>query len=159
LSRLGRDLRKIVIVDNIRDNFERQKENGIEVLTWLNDPKDKELLKLGQFFKTLVDEKVCDVRPAVMEYTKQKWWSSSKSKRELMSQNKENKSCKLTKSHDKNKRIELLNKEKYPSQVLSSSSSWKFIDDIQGPAERDVSRNDGDEGIGVSLSPIRRSSK
>lgn len=43
LRLLGRDLSKVVIVDNIRDNFERQAKNGIEILTWLSDPKDREL--------------------------------------------------------------------------------------------------------------------
>ncbi len=43
LARLGRDLRKTIIVDNIADNFERQEENGIEIKTWVGDPTDREL--------------------------------------------------------------------------------------------------------------------
>lgn len=38
LALLGRDLKKTIIVDNIKDNFERQPQNGIEILTWLSDP-------------------------------------------------------------------------------------------------------------------------
>jgi CTD small phosphatase-like protein 2 len=49
LTLLGRDLSKTLIVDNIKDNFERQPQNGIEILTWLNDPTDRELPKLGNF--------------------------------------------------------------------------------------------------------------
>jgi len=40
---LGRDLKKTIIIDNIRENFERQDANGIEIITWLNDPNDREL--------------------------------------------------------------------------------------------------------------------
>ena len=53
LSLLGRDLSKTIIVDNIRDNFERQPENGIEIMTWIGNPEDRELHKLGQFFKSI----------------------------------------------------------------------------------------------------------
>jgi CTD small phosphatase-like protein 2 len=62
LSRLGRDLKKTIIIDNIRDNFERQKNNGIEILTWISDPEDKELYKLGGFLTNIVDNKIKDVR-------------------------------------------------------------------------------------------------
>ena len=51
---MGRDLSKTIIVDNIRDNFERQPENGIEIMTWIGNPEDRELHKLGQFLKSLV---------------------------------------------------------------------------------------------------------
>lgn len=51
---MGRDLSKMIIVDNIRDNFERQPENGIEIMTWIGNPEDRELHKLGQFLKSLV---------------------------------------------------------------------------------------------------------
>lgn len=43
LNLLGRDLKKTIIIDNIRENFERQDANGIEIITWLNDPNDREL--------------------------------------------------------------------------------------------------------------------
>lgn len=43
LSRLGRPLESMIIVDNIRDNFCRQKSNGIEIVTWTGDVQDREL--------------------------------------------------------------------------------------------------------------------
>ena len=43
LSKLGRSLNSTIIVDNIRDNFNKQPENGIEILTWVGDPNDREL--------------------------------------------------------------------------------------------------------------------
>ena len=36
LTRLGRDLTKTIIVDNIRHNFERQKDNG-KIKVWWNN--------------------------------------------------------------------------------------------------------------------------
>lgn len=55
LSRLGRPLESMIIVDNIRDNFCRQKSNGIEIATWVGDVQDRELQRLGQFLKDLVE--------------------------------------------------------------------------------------------------------
>lgn len=40
LSKLGRDLSKTLIVDNVRDNYKRQPENGILIKSWYDDPKD-----------------------------------------------------------------------------------------------------------------------
>jgi CTD small phosphatase-like protein 2 len=47
LSRLGRKLSRTIIVDNLRDNFIRQPKNGIEIITWVSDPYDCELMILG----------------------------------------------------------------------------------------------------------------
>lgn len=55
LSRLGRPLESMVIVDNIRDNFCRQQANGIEIATWVGDAQDRELQRLAKFFKGLVE--------------------------------------------------------------------------------------------------------
>ena len=81
LSKLGRDIKKTIIVDNIRDNFERQKDNGIEILTWLSDPEDRELLKLGTFLTKIALDKIPDIRDEIRQYTKEKWRSLSPSKR------------------------------------------------------------------------------
>lgn len=40
LSRLGRDLSKTLIVDNIAENFQLQPNNGIFISTWISDPDD-----------------------------------------------------------------------------------------------------------------------
>jgi RNA polymerase II subunit A small phosphatase-like protein len=42
LSRLGRPLEKLVIVDNEEDNFALQRENGIKIGDWVaTDPADQ----------------------------------------------------------------------------------------------------------------------
>jgi hypothetical protein len=70
---LGRDLKNTIIVDNIRDNFERQPHNGIEILTWLQDPTDRELFKLSVFLGKLVEKDVEDVREFIKAYSQEKW--------------------------------------------------------------------------------------
>lgn len=62
---LGRPLNQTIIVDNIRDNFERQPDNGIEILTWIGNPEDRELHKLGQFLKNLAKNNTTDIRKEV----------------------------------------------------------------------------------------------
>ena len=47
LSRVGRDLTKIILVDNIEKNFRLQKSNGILIRSWYGDKKDLMLKKLG----------------------------------------------------------------------------------------------------------------
>lgn len=34
LSRLGRDLNKIIILDDLSNNFKLQKENGVKIKAW-----------------------------------------------------------------------------------------------------------------------------
>ncbi len=53
LSRIGRDLSKIIIVDNVADNFQLQPENGILIKTWIDDPADTALTELCQLLKGL----------------------------------------------------------------------------------------------------------
>ncbi len=40
LSRLGRPLTRVIIVDNIAESFQLQPENGIMIKTWEGDPLD-----------------------------------------------------------------------------------------------------------------------
>jgi RNA polymerase II subunit A small phosphatase-like protein len=43
LSRLGRDLNKIIILDDLSSNFKWQKDNGIKIKSWMGDMNDNEL--------------------------------------------------------------------------------------------------------------------
>lgn len=47
LSRLGRDLSRTIIVDNIAENFQLQPENGIFIKSWFTDPSDTALFELA----------------------------------------------------------------------------------------------------------------
>jgi CTD small phosphatase-like protein 2 len=80
LNLLGRDLKKTIIIDNIRENFERQDANGIEIVTWLSDPNDRELDNLQVFLKGLVEAQVKDVRPLISLFKTECWRSPTKTK-------------------------------------------------------------------------------
>ncbi|CDW73412.1 nli interacting factor-like phosphatase family protein [Stylonychia lemnae] len=82
LNLLGRDLKKTIIIDNIRENFERQDANGIEIVTWLNDPNDRELDNLQVFLKGLVEAQVKDVRPLINLFKAECWKSPTKKRKD-----------------------------------------------------------------------------
>ena len=51
LSRIGRDLSKVIIVDNVAENFQLQPDNGILIRSWFDDPHDNALLELLPLLK------------------------------------------------------------------------------------------------------------
>jgi len=46
LSKLGRNLEKTIIIDNVKENFMLQPDNGLNISNFLGDERDNELLNL-----------------------------------------------------------------------------------------------------------------
>lgn len=65
LSKLGRDLKRIIIIDNLVDNFKLQPNNGLGIKTWLEEMKDNQLGDLGNLLKEIVEKKPNDVRTVI----------------------------------------------------------------------------------------------
>lgn len=62
ISRLGCDLRKTLIVDNIAENFQLQPYNGIFIKTWIDAADDTCLFTLAPLLMNIVKCKIPDVR-------------------------------------------------------------------------------------------------
>jgi CTD small phosphatase-like protein 2 len=65
LSRIGRDISKMIIVDNIAENFQLQPENGIFIKSWFTDPDDTALFELAPLLMQISESGVEDVRDAL----------------------------------------------------------------------------------------------
>ena len=65
LSKIGRNLGRTIIVDNLADNFKLQPNNGIHIWTWIDDMKDTQLNDLGIILKDLVSKQPVDIRPII----------------------------------------------------------------------------------------------
>ena len=63
IRKLGRHIEKVIIVDNLEENFKEVAFfNGIKVKTWINEMDDRVLEFLSQFLKQVVVKRVPDVR-------------------------------------------------------------------------------------------------
>lgn len=71
LSLLGRDMSKMIIIDNISDNFILQPDNGIFISTWYNDMTDTFLEEISGVLVEIGEKKVPDVRKALRLYRDQ----------------------------------------------------------------------------------------
>ena len=68
LSKIGRDLSRTLIIDNLADNFKLQPNNGIPIWTWIDDMKDTQLNDLGKILKILIEKKPGDLRPIIKRF-------------------------------------------------------------------------------------------
>lgn len=63
LTRLGRSMKDVVIVDNSPAAYLFQPENALPIVSWYDDPNDGELLRLAQILERLAYEE--DVRKVI----------------------------------------------------------------------------------------------
>lgn len=68
LSRLGRDLRRIIIVDNVPENFQLQQDNGIFITSWFDDVTDTALSELSSILRDIGRRKVKDLREELRRF-------------------------------------------------------------------------------------------
>jgi len=67
LSKLGRDINKVIIIDNNKDNFSLQPENGLHICSFLGDQNDDELYALSEDLMKIVNSNKDDIRPIIKE--------------------------------------------------------------------------------------------
>lgn len=66
LSNIGRDLSKIAIVDNLKNNFALQKDNGILIKSYQGyDLEDRSLFELKNILNDIAISKEEDIRIAI----------------------------------------------------------------------------------------------
>ena len=74
ISLIGRDISKVIIVDNMQQNFRSQKNNGILISSfWGEDNNDKALLKLGKILVSIAIDMIdnnfqIDIRDEIKKY-------------------------------------------------------------------------------------------
>ena len=98
LSKLGRDLKKIIIIDNCSENYSLQPKNGINLIDFTGNNNDDILLYLKKDLIDLYKKNPDDVRP----YLKQIQINMNKRANELINLNKNKNLINLNKiQHDK----------------------------------------------------------
>ena len=115
LKKLGRDLKDIVIVDNSPISYSFNSENGIPILTWFDDKKDKELYNLIPILEFL--SSVYDVREYIKKIVVNDSISYDKSLNII-------ENCTKQKHNNPNK--------KNIRKVISNKKSFKYIDNKNG---------------------------
>jgi Dullard-like phosphatase family protein len=65
LTKIGRNLNRCLIIDNLADNFKLQPNNGIQCGTWTDDMKDTQLNDLGIILTQIIDKKPNDIKPII----------------------------------------------------------------------------------------------
>jgi Dullard-like phosphatase family protein len=65
LKLLGRDIKKMVIIDNLKENFALQPDNGLFIKTWTSDVNDTQFIDLLNILKNIALSNVNDIRPII----------------------------------------------------------------------------------------------
>ena len=71
LSKLGRDIKKVIVVDNIANNYKLNPENGIQILPFFGENNDDNVLEeLKKIFILFYKDKLEDLRIGIKRYRK-----------------------------------------------------------------------------------------
>jgi CTD small phosphatase-like protein 2 len=68
LSKIGRQIKKTIIVDNLPENFEKHKRNGIAIESWYDDLEDHKLYQLREILQKIAEKKPDDIRDCLDEF-------------------------------------------------------------------------------------------
>ena len=67
LSLLGRDLSKIIIIDDLAKNYKLQQDNGLPITSWKGDINDTTLKDLIPILQKIVEDNVEDVKKIIVK--------------------------------------------------------------------------------------------
>ena len=65
LTKIGRNLNRCLIIDNLADNFKLQPNNGIQCGSWIDDMKDTQLNDLDIILTQIIERKPQDIKPII----------------------------------------------------------------------------------------------
>ena len=80
LSKLGRDMKKIIIIDNIEENYQLQPNNGLNISDFEGDESDNELDYLLEDLLAVVQQpgkNICKELPAVRKSMQKRYTNIS----------------------------------------------------------------------------------
>ena len=100
LKRLNRNLKDVIIVDNSPLAFAFDSDNGLPILSWFDDPIDKELMNIQPLLEFLANTK--DVRKYIKKFVKNNNINYEMAKK-IIRENKINKNNKDSKDNKDNK--------------------------------------------------------
>ena len=67
LDKIGRDIKRVCIIDNDKNNFKLHVENGIEIKEFLGEQDDNELDLLGDLLMSIIESNADDIRPIIKD--------------------------------------------------------------------------------------------
>ena len=70
LNKLGRDLKKTIIIDNSSENFSLQPKNGLHIKDFIGDENDNELDCLKEDLINMIKNNPDDIRNCLSEIQK-----------------------------------------------------------------------------------------
>ncbi|CAD8136077.1 unnamed protein product [Paramecium octaurelia] len=71
IQKIGRDVKRTIIIDNLAENFKFQPDNGIQIQSWYGDSDDQALMFLSPLLIQIVQKKIPDVRDALRKFRDQ----------------------------------------------------------------------------------------
>ena len=122
LSKIGRDLNDVIIIDNTPGWYRYHKSNALPISSWFEDPTDRELIKMIPLLQKLA--KVQDVRTYIKKIVKSNKINYTKVKKIF-----EDPDNVLLKSESKSKgihRSDRKNKEEKNNKMLTNADQQLF---------------------------------